>query len=217
MKLHFEGKKVLPGAAGILILINLILYALIGLHPVFKLLLIGSFIFFGMMTWFFRNPYRIINPDPAAVLSAADGDVVEIIHTTEKEYFKDERIQVSVFMSVFNVHINRVPVVGKIVYQNHINGRFLPAFIKRSSEVNECCTTVIRLENGQEILIRQIAGMVARRIRTYKKTGDSVTQSDQLGFIRFGSRVDIFLPLTCEVKVELHQKSIGGHTVIAMV
>ncbi len=216
MKLHEESKKVLPVAAVILTTADIILLAFLGFHPIFKLLLIASFIFFGLMTWFFRNPGRMIEPEPGAILSSADGDIVEIINATEKEYFNDERIQVSVFMSIFNVHINRIPARGEIVYQNHIKGRFFPAFIKRSSEENERCSTVIRLENGQEILVRQIAGMVARRIRTYKKPGDSVTQLDQLGFIRFGSRVDIFLPVSSIIKVELHQKSVGGKTVIAV-
>jgi phosphatidylserine decarboxylase len=215
MKLHKEGKIVLPVAASILAVILFAIYAAIGFHIVFRFLFISAVIFFGMMAWFFRNPARLINPDSGKVLAAADGDIVEILRITEKEYFNDERIQVSVFMSIFNVHINRIPVEGEIIYQNHINGRFFPAFVKRSSEENERCSTVIKLKNGQEILVRQIAGIVARRIRTYKKPGDRVSQTEQLGFIRFGSRVDIFLPLSSHVEVVHHQKSVGGQTIIA--
>jgi len=215
MKLHSEGKKILPVAALVLFLANLVIFSVIGTHPVFKLLVTASIVFFGMIVWFFRVPARVTEPDPASVYAAADGDIVEIMHLVEGEYFHDERIQVSVFMSIFNVHINRIPVAGEIVYQNHIPGRFFPAFIKRSSEENERCSTVIRTPAGQEVMVRQIAGIVARRIRTYKKPGDRVTQLDQLGFIRFGSRVDIFLPVTSTLKVERHQKSVGGQTVIA--
>jgi len=215
MKLHSEWKKIVPAAALMLLAANLIISGAIGIQTVGKLFLSGSVVFFGMIIWFFRDPPRKICKAPDKVLSPADGDIVEIMKVTEKEYFHDERIQVSVFMSVFNVHINRIPVEGEIIYQNHINGRFLPAFIKRSSELNERCSTVIRTRSGQEILVRQIAGIVARRIRTFKKPGEKVTQSDELGFIRFGSRVDIFLPVTSSVKVEHHQKSIGGQTIIA--
>lgn len=216
MSMHKEGKKVLPAAAIMLAAINLVFFLIIGFHsPLFKMLATGSLILLGMMTWFFRNPHRSIVNQPGKVFAGADGDIVEIERLIEKEYFRDERIQISTFMSIFNVHINRIPVAGEIVFQKHTKGKFFPAFIVRSSEENERCSTVIRLDNGQEIMIRQIAGIVARRIRTYKKPGDKVTQMDQLGFIRFGSRVDIFLPVSSRVEVKLHQKSIGGQTVIA--
>lgn len=215
MKLHSEGKKIVPVAAMSLLILNIILYLFLGSYPVFKLIVTASIVFLGMITWFFRVPVRLVHRNPTSVLAPADGDVVEIIQTTEKEYFGDERIQVSIFMSIFNVHINRIPVEGEIIYQKHIDGKFLPAFIKRSSEENERCTTVIRTPDGHEVLVRQIAGAVARRIRTFRKPGDRVNQEQELGFIRFGSRVDVFLPLSSKIEVVHHQKSVGGQTVIA--
>jgi phosphatidylserine decarboxylase len=149
------------------------------------------------------------------VIAVSDGKVVVIEPAVENEYFKDERIQVSVFMSVYNVHINHIPVDGQIVYQKHHSGKFLPAYYAKSSGENERCTTVIRKEDGTEILIRQIAGILARRIVAYKFEGDKVSLRDQLGFIRFGSRVDLFFPKTAEILVKMDQKVKGGITVIA--
>ena len=133
----------------------------------------------------------------------------------EREYFKEERIQVSIFMSPLNVHINRVPVPGEIVYQKHKRGKFLPAFVAKSSEENERCTSVIRMADGTEILMRQIAGIMARKIVAYIPTGEKVTQDQHLGFIRFGSRVDLFLPKDCTINVKIGDISVGGKTVIA--
>ena len=149
------------------------------------------------------------------VIAPADGEIVEIIKVFEKEYYNAERLQVSIFMSVFNVHQNRSPVSGDIVYQYHKNGVYYPAFVKKSSEKNERCSTVFKTKNGIEIMSRQIAGIMARRIVTYKKPGEKIEQGDEYGFIRFGSRVDIFLPLDAEIKVQLRQKSVGGETLIA--
>ena len=133
----------------------------------------------------------------------------------EKEFFQDEKLQVSVFMSVTNVHINHVPVKGKIVYQKYHPGKFMPAYAAKSSGENERCTTVIRTDDGMDILIRQIAGILARRIVTYKHTGDEVDLKDQLGFIRFGSRVDLFFPKNARINASMDQIVKGGTTVIA--
>ena len=138
-----------------------------------------------------------------------------IEETFEPEYFGDRRLQVSVFMSVYNVHINWIPVPGIIKYFKHHSGNFMAAYLPKSSTENERATTVIEMENGTEILVRQIAGAVAKRIISYPKTNTVVNQQNELGFIRFGSRVDLFLPLGTKVNVELCQKVIGSQTIIA--
>jgi phosphatidylserine decarboxylase len=164
---------------------------------------------------FFRHPRRTIELKPNSVLSPADGQIVAIEETVESEYFGDRRLQVSVFMSVYNVHVNWVPVPGVVKYFKHHNGRFMAAYLPKSSTDNERATTVIQMENGTEILARQIAGAVAKRIITYAKVNAVVTQRNELGFIRFGSRVDLFLPIETKVFVELGQLVTGSQTVIA--
>ena len=164
---------------------------------------------------FFRHPRRTIELKPNSVLSPADGQIVAIEETIESEYFGDRRLQVSVFMSVYNVHVNWVPVPGVVKYFKHHNGRFMAAYLPKSSTDNERATTVIQMENGTEILARQIAGAVAKRIITYSKVNTVVTQKNELGFIRFGSRVDLFLPIGTKVFVELGQLVTGSQTVIA--
>ena len=164
---------------------------------------------------FFRHPRRTIELKPNSVLSPADGQIVAIEETIESEYFGDRRLQVSVFMSVYNVHVNWVPVPGVVKYFKHHNGRFMAAYLPKSSTDNERATTVIQMENGTEILARQIAGAVAKRIITYSKVNAVVTQRNELGFIRFGSRVDLFLPIGTKVFVELGQLVTGSQTVIA--
>lgn len=164
---------------------------------------------------FFRHPSRSIKLKPNSVLSPADGQIVAIEETTESEYFGDRRLQVSVFMSIYNVHVNWVPVPGVVKYFKHHNGRFMAAYLPKSSTDNERATTVIQMADGTEILARQIAGAVAKRIITYPKCDAIVNQRNELGFIRFGSRVDIFLPIGTKVYVELGQLVTGSQTVIA--
>ena len=164
---------------------------------------------------FFRYPRRKINQQPANVLSPCDGQIVVIEETFESEYFGDRRLQVSVFMSVYNVHINWIPVPGVISYFKHHSGNFMAAYLPKSSTENERATTVIKMADGTEVLVRQIAGAVAKRIISYSKVGAKVNQQNELGFIRFGSRVDIFLPTGTKVNVELCQNVIGSQTVIA--
>ena len=164
---------------------------------------------------FFRHPRREISLFPDYVLSPADGTVVAIEETQELEYFGDKRLQISVFMSVYNVHVNWIPVPGIIQYVKHHSGRFMAAYLPKSSTDNERASTVIKTVDGTEILVRQIAGAVAKRIVTYPKPNMEVTQKNQLGFIRFGSRVDLFLPLGTKVNVELCQKVKGSQTIIA--
>ena len=164
---------------------------------------------------FFRNPKRNFILNPEQVLSPVDGKVVVIEEVYEKEYFKDKRLQVSVFMSPLNVHVTRYPVGGNIVYSKYHPGKFLVAWHPKSSEENERTTVVVKSEAFGEVLHRQIAGALAKRIVNYATTGQEVSQSSDSGFIKFGSRVDIFLPLGTKINVKLNQKVVGGVTVVA--
>jgi len=179
------------------------------------LLGMASFIFFFLIVWFFRNPDRTLIPDGQKIFAPADGKIVVIEEVEENEYFHDKRIQVSIFMSPLNVHVNRYPVSGQVVYAKYHPGKYLVAWHPKSSLLNERSTIVIKTANGQEILVRQIAGAVARRIVTYSKAGDQAVQGTDMGFIKFGSRVDIFLPLDAKINVEMEQISTGNQTVIA--
>lgn len=215
MRLHKEGFKIIPLVFIGFAVLNAAAYLVSGISPLFWGVVVVTLPFLLLTFWFFRDPRVVATAAPGEVLSSADGEVVVIEPVKETEYFDAERIQVSVFMSVFNVHINHIPVEGEIVYQKHHTGKFMPASLAKSSGENERCTTVVRTPSGEEVLIRQIAGLVARRIVTYKKPGDRVTLRDQLGFIRFGSRVDLFFPATAKIMVKNGQKVLGGVTVMA--
>ena len=215
MKIHNEGKKIIPIAFFIIAVLDAAIYFFLREYLLFYLLMAGSLFLAGLIVFFFRVPERHTEKKEKHVIAPADGEIVEILKVFEKEYFKAERLQVSIFMSVFNVHQNRAPVSGEIVYQYHKNGVYYPAFVKKSSELNERCSTVFKTKDGTEIMSRQIAGIMARRIVTYQKPGEKIEQGDEYGFIRFGSRVDIFLPLDAEINVHLKQKPVGGETVIA--
>lgn len=165
---------------------------------------------------FFRSPRRRIKADETHVLCPADGKVVVIEETEESEYFKDKRIQISVFMSPVNVHVNRNPITGVIKYFKYHPGKYLVAWHPKSSTENERTTIVTENSAGIPVLFRQIAGALARRIVWYVKEGDKVKQGDQFGFIKFGSRVDIFLPLGTDVKVAIGDVVKGGQTVLAV-
>ena len=170
--------------------------------------------FFIMIIRFFRAPDRALNGGEDVISCPADGKVVVIERTVEPEYFKDERIQVSIFMSARNVHINWFPVSGMIKYYFYHPGKHMVAFSPKSSLENERATTVIQTANGKEILIRQIAGAVARRIVTYPRVGTPEIQGDELGFIKFGSRVDLLLPLGTKLEIERNQLVTGKQTII---
>lgn len=213
MKIHKEGYRQIPLVLGILILINVLVY-LSGIQLLLVVFLIPSLVLGALTIWFFRDPQTSKMGNRGEVLSVADGEVVVIEPVYEDEYFKDERIQVSVFMSVFNVHINHVPIDGEIAYYKYHAGKFMAANLPKSSVLNERSTIVIRTNEGKEILIRQIAGLLARRIVTYSKPGDKVSVKDQLGFIKFGSRVDLFFPKGTEIPLRLHQIVKGGVTVM---
>ncbi len=184
--------------------------------PVIKYSLIAVFIIaLILILQFFRNPKRTFEPNTSQVLSPVDGKVVVIEEVFEKEYFNDKRIQISVFMSPLNVHVTRYPVGGKVVFSKYHKGKYLVAWHPKSSEENERTTVVVRSEEFGDVLHRQIAGAMAKRIVNYAKEGESVNQSDDSGFIKFGSRVDVFLPLDAKINVSLNQKVKGGISILA--
>ena len=168
-----------------------------------------------MILQFFRNPKRIISPDNNKILSPVDGKIVVIESVFEKEYFKDNRRQVSIFMSPLNIHVTRYPISGKVSYSKYHPGKYSVAWHPKSSEENERTTVVIKSTEYGEILYRQVAGALARRIVNYAKEGDEVNQGDDAGFIKFGSRVDLFLPLNLPINVVLNQVAKGAKTIIS--
>lgn len=168
-----------------------------------------------MILQFFRNPSRKIIVDANTILAPADGKVVVIEEVMENEYFLGKRIQLSIFMSPLNVHVNRNPIGGLVKYMKYHPGLYLVAWHPKSSTDNERTTVVIKHANGQEILFRQIAGAMARRIVYYVKEGDKVNQGEEMGFIKFGSRVDVLLPLNVKIKVKLGEAMRGAETVLA--
>lgn len=213
-RIHKEGIKIILLVLAVSALILLGAYYLN--DAIFYFCVVGLFVFNYLVIQFFRNPIRTIEKfDNNIVYAPADGKIVVIEKTIESEYFNDKRIQISIFMSPLNVHVSRYPIVGTVAYVKYHAGKFLTAWQPKSSTENERATIVI--DNGKnKILLRQIAGAVARRIITYSKVGDKAIQGEDLGFIRFGSRVDIFLPLDAEIKVELNQIAIGNKTVLAI-
>ena len=215
MKIHREGYTTIIAVFLILAGINTVVCYLVQLQWLTIFVAIFSFVFFCQMLWFFRNPDRTLTPDLQKVIAPADGKIVVIEEVEEIEYFHDKRMQVSIFMSPLNVHVNRYPVSGEVTYTKYHKGKYLVAWHPKSSLLNERSTVVMKAPNGQEILIRQIAGTLARRIVTYSKTGENVEQGAELGFIKLGSRVDIFLPLDAKINVEMNQITKGNRTVIA--
>lgn len=216
MKVHHEGRDVLAIYFIILTLLNGALFYLFPTTILQYIVLGTSIVFFAGVTNFYRCPNRKFEGDKeGTVVASADGKVVTIEEVFEDEYFKDKRILVSIFMSPFNVHANWFPVNGKVVLKKHHNGRFKAAYLPKSSTENERSTVVLETEDGQQILLRQIAGAMARRIVTYPKIGDIGDIDEHLGFIKLGSRVDVYLPLDAKILVEMEQKTTGNQTVIA--
>lgn len=213
MRLHKEGTDTL---ILVFLALALILWAIYALVPIlFEIGFLAAVLFFLFLLQFFRNPRRDIpQRDSHLIYAPADGKVVVIESTLESEYFQDERRQISIFMSPLNVHVNRNPIGGTVRYLRYRPGKYLVAWHPKSSTENERTTVVIGTEQG-ELLIRQIAGAVARRIKNYLSVGQSVQQGSEMGFIKFGSRVDVFLPLDAEVLVQPNQLVKGNVTVIA--
>lgn len=212
---HKEGFKIIFAALVIVIGLSLIADYFVENSTVRGGVIISLIILLLLILQFFRNPKRSFSVNHSQVLSPVDGKVVVIEEVYEKEYFKDKRLQVSVFMSPINVHVTRYPVGGEVVYSKYHPGKFLVAWHPKSSEENERTTVVIRNTEFGEILYRQVAGALAKRIVNYAEVGKHVEQAADSGFIKFGSRVDIFLPLGVKVAVSLDEKVKGGVTIIS--
>lgn len=218
MSIHKEGYKILAFGFLLLLILNIIVEIFWADLILFKWsFLIFSLLFYVFILFFFRLPVRYLEPVHDLIYSPADGKVVVIEETLETEYFKDNRLQVSIFMSPFNMHSNRYPVSGKVKYVSYNPGKNVVAWHPKSSEFNERSSIVIETHDGVEILVRQIAGAVARRIVTYSREGQEVRQGDELGFIKFGSRVDLFLPVGTEVEIPILQHVRANKSVIARI
>lgn len=218
MRIHREGRTIIVGSLVIFIIIvgSLSVQSIFERIPwIITILISLVLLLFPLFCfYFFRTPERALLSDENTVFSPADGEIVAIEEVVEGEYFKGKRIQVSIFMSIWNVHVNWYPVGGRVDYFRHHDGRYRVAWHPKSSEANE--RTSIVVDTGKEkILFRQIAGLIARRIICYAREGMDVSQNSQCGIIKFGSRVDIFLPLNAEVHVKLGEKVTGTQTVIA--
>lgn len=216
MTIHKEGRTLLFVLLLILVAINLLVIYLAPeqgtLHTVF---IIFSIVFYLLILQFFRNPRFLVPNNDKHVLAPADGKVVVIEEVVDKEYFNKARKQISIFMSPVNVHVNRSPVAGVVKYFKYHPGQYLVAWHPKSSTDNERTTVVVEMQNGVQVLFRQIAGALARRIKWYIQEGQPIEQGGEFGFIKFGSRVDILLPLDADVKVAIGDKTKGGRTVIA--
>jgi phosphatidylserine decarboxylase len=215
MFLHREGFATIFIASIVLVGINYLSDRFIPSTIIKNILVILSLAVFIIILQFFRNPSRKLTNDANAIIAPADGKVVVVEKVFEKEFLNTECMQISIFMSPLNVHVNRNPVGGVVKYFKYHPGKYLVAWHPKSSELNERTTTVIQTENGDKILFRQIAGALARRICWYVKEGQPVKQAQEMGFIKFGSRVDIFIPLNAKLNVKIGDKTSGGQSVIA--
>jgi phosphatidylserine decarboxylase len=215
MIIHREGKGTLFVALVTLSILNALVQWLTDLQWLELSVLAISVVLYAIVLQFFRNPKRVVQVDPNALICPADGKVVTIQEVYEEELLKDKRIQISIFMSPFNVHVNRYPLGGKVLNAIHHHGKFLVAWHPKSSTLNERTTVLVENEKWGPVLFRQIAGAVARRIVMYSKPGDLAAQGSEFGFIKFGSRVDLFLPLDSVITVKEGEVVKGAKTVIA--
>jgi len=213
--LHKEGHKIIFFTLVIVIVLSLLADYFVPNSYIRGGIIISLIILLILILQFFRNPKRNFIKEKNQILSPVDGKVVVIEEVFEKEFFNEKRLQISVFMSPLNVHVTRYPVGGKVVYSKYHPGKFLVAWHPKSSEENERTTVVVESESFGNVLHRQIAGALAKRIVNYAKEGESVEQTDDSGFIKFGSRVDVFLPIDTKINVSLNQKVKGGVTVLA--
>ena len=212
---HKEGFKIIRNTTITLLIVNGIAWYFFGESYLIKLLTFTSAVFSILILQFFRNPKRVMPVNSNQVIAPADGKIVVLEETVEHEFFKDKRIQVSIFMSPFNVHVNRYPISGEVKFTKYHPGKFLVAWHPKSSIENERTTIVIESEKTGPILLRQIAGAVAKRIVLYAKKGEKCSQGDDMGFIKFGSRVDLFLPLDAKINIKMNDIVKGGQTIIA--
>lgn len=212
---HKEGFKIIFFFATILVASMFVIDNYIVNYWLQKGLMILLVILFLLIIQFFRNPKRNTVINDNHIIAPADGKVVVIEEVVEKEYFKGKKRQISIFMSPLNVHVTRYPIGGKVKYSKHHPGKYLVAWHPKSSQENERTTIVVENSKIGEILYRQIAGAVARRIINYAQVGHNVVQGSDAGFIKFGSRIDVFVPLDMKIEVQLGQKTKGGETIIA--
>lgn len=216
MTIHHEGYKTITITTITIIALNWTMATFFTENELLRKLVIAASVLLSVIVLqFFRKPTRKAVINGKHIIAPADGKVVVIEETVESEYFKGPRRQVSIFMSPLNVHMNFNPISGIVSYFKYHPGKFLVAWHPKSSTDNERTTVVVKNEKGVEVLYRQIAGAMARRICWYVNEGDKVTQGDEFGFIKFGSRVDIYLPLDAKILVKLNDKPVGGETVIA--
>lgn len=216
-KIHHEGTHILLALALILLIVNLPLWLWVKPLVIAAAVTVLSIIFYLLVLNFFRSPRRHFEGKrEGTVVSSVDGRVVALEEVYEPEYLKCRCLQISVFMSVFNVHANWFPVDGEVIFVKHHPGRFMAAYLPKSSTENERSTVVIRTHDDKLVLMRQIAGAVARRIVTYAFPGEEANIDDHMGFIKFGSRVDVYLPLGSKPLVQIGQTTMGGITPIAI-
>jgi phosphatidylserine decarboxylase len=214
MKLHKEGFTIILITTLVLGAINVPLQIYFSDNIASTIVLVISLLLYLTIVQFFRHPNRNIPTGENLIIAPADGKVVVIEEVVESEFYKDKRRQVSIFMSPINVHVNRYPVSGKVTYQKYHPGKYLVAWHPKSSTENERTTVVVESAKGS-ILFRQIAGALAKRIVCYAKEGAEAKMGAEYGFIKFGSRIDLFLPLDAEICVEMNQKTVGGETIVA--
>ncbi len=216
MKIHKEGTKTVVAAATLMVILILLVYWLLPLsHWTFYAAVLLLLVCFACVAWFFRSPARHIVADRTAIISPADGKIISIEEALEDEVLNQPMMKLSVFMSPLNVHLNRVPADGKVIFYRYHPGKYLVAWHPKSSKLNEHNTIVIETPDGIRILLRQIAGAVARRIVCYCSEGKEVKQGEELGFIKFGSRVDLYLPVTSKLLVQPGDKVVAGITTLA--
>lgn len=215
--IHREGRKPLFITLILLCLLYILIQNIASHNWIIQFYLVFAIIIYLLVLQFFRNPKRITNSKEGEIMAPADGTVVLIEEVEETEYLNDKRKMVSIFMSPLNVHVNRVPITGNVIYTRYHQGKYLVAWHPKSSQLNERTTVVMENDKTGPILFRQIAGAVARRIAIYCRPNDQLMAGQEFGFIRFGSRMDVFLPLEAEVCVKIGDKPKGGETIIARV
>nr|WP_293843311.1 phosphatidylserine decarboxylase family protein [uncultured Arsenicibacter sp.] len=217
MRLHREGNTIILTTSVVLLAVNFLSYNYLFSGNATAIYATAgiSLILFLLVVQFFRVPNRQLTINDRQIVAPADGTVVVIEETEETEYFHDKRRQISIFMSPINVHVNRNPVSGVVRYFRYYPGKYLVAWHPKSSTENERTTVVIEAKNGVHVLFRQIAGAMARRIVWYVREGEAVEQTGEMGFIKFGSRVDVFVPLDAKINVSMGEKTKGGVTVLA--
>ena len=216
VKIHREGLNILLALLFILLVINVPLYILMENRIVPIIVITLSSILYLLVVNFFRSPRRHFKGNPEnAVVASVDGKVVALEEVYEDEYLHRNVIQLSIFMTVFNVHANWFPVDGKVTFVEHKDGNFHKAWLPKASEENERSMVIITTPDGTDIMVRQVAGAMARRIVTYAREGEECYVDEHLGFIKFGSRLDLYLPLNSDVLVSLGQKTVGNETIIA--